>query len=369
MNLYAVTETLDPSTLWIRDILDSIHKEAAKKALSFILVTEDEIDAVFAASHEDTRRLALVIGCSLPWITKAINLLYSINVDPILVSVYKCPYEKSISSVTFNAAEGMRNLVQYLMNIDKKRIALFGFHLDTIGDLCKKQAFIQAMRENGQSIKKENIYPRGKIATCGKKLMERIVQYDAVICTNDLLAVYLICSLRSNGISIPNDLYITGFGNWKLAESFYPSITRMYTDLHELGRQAVKLHQYLYFNPTAQWVSTMLECQLQIRETTANKQTNSIKYLLPHSESLAPYFNKDPDIMDTLKAELFIRSTDLIDRAILKKIVTGYTYENISLALNISESNIKYRLQKMYNLINASNREELLAFAQIHGII
>ncbi len=373
MNLHLICEPVAANALWITDIMDGIVQEAMKKSLSLAAVTDGSVsDSLFSDPFDTERRPVLVIGSSLLWINETLEKLCRLGTEPVLVSVYQNRIRSEYSSVSFNTAEAMRGLVGYLAGTGRRRIALFGLHRNTVGDLSKLSGFAAGMRDIDAVFSARDIYSRGMIADCAGQLFSRISDYDAVVCTSDLLAIYLTLYLEERGIRVPDDISITGFGNWSAADRFHPTITRMYTDLKELGAQAVRLHQQLVYNPQLRHSVSVLECLLRVGESTQNKP-GSISPVLtvpPPSGSLnAPPYHNDPDILEALKSELFVRASDGIDRSILRGLAAGETYAQISLTANISESTVKYRLSKMLRLLDFSDRRQLTGFAEKYRLL
>jgi len=368
MNLHLICEPVDANALWITDIMDGIVREAMKKALNLAAVTDGSVsDSLFSDASDTERRPVLVIGSSLLWINETLDKLCRLGAEPVLVSVYQNRIRSEYSSVSFNTAEAMRALVGYLAGTGKARIALFGLHRNTVGDLSKLSGFAAGMRDIAAGFSARDIYSRGMIADCAGQLFSRISDYDAVVCTSDLLAIYLTLYLQERGVRIPEDISITGFGNWSGVDRFHPTITRMYTDLSELGAQAVRLHQQLVHNPQLRHSVSVLECSLRIGESTGNMPGSippAISVPPPAGSFAAPPYHDDPDILETLKSELFVRSSDGIDLSILQGLAAGKTYAQISLTANISESTVKYRLSKMLRLLDFSDRRQLTGFAE-----
>lgn len=365
MDIYVICEPVDNTALWITDIVDGIIHESMKKGYNIRASTDGNIDASFFSNEcEDKRRLALVVGYSIKFINKIKEKLCLIGVEPILVSIHE--NDSSQCCVSFNTADAMRKLVEYIVNAGKKSIAFFGFHNETIGDLSKLRGFSAGIRSSEIKLCKDDIYSRGILAECANRLYENIYKYQAVICTSDLFAVYLICFLSERGIKIPEDIYITGFGNWVSIEHFQPSITRMYTDLSALGSSAVKHYVYMQNNPQIHHSTLSLGCILQIGYSTEYKEVPKYTHV-PTTSNLfpetPPTYDSDPNIMNVLKLELMIRSMDETDISMIKRISEGKTYAQISDEINISESTIKYRLNKLEQLCGFSNRNELMAFA------
>jgi LacI family transcriptional regulator len=66
-------------------------------------------------------------------------------------------------------------------------------------------------------------------------------QPTAVMCGNDVLAVGALLEARKHGLSIPDDVEITGFDNLEWAAAFTPPLTTMHVPCTEMGRGAAEL--------------------------------------------------------------------------------------------------------------------------------
>ncbi len=68
---------------------------------------------------------------------------------------------------------------------------------------------------------------------------------EAIICGNDYMAIALGTELSKRGISIPDDIAISGCDNIMLSKDFYPPITTVNMPNYEMGVEAVnKIHNH-----------------------------------------------------------------------------------------------------------------------------
>ena len=62
---------------------------------------------------------------------------------------------------------------------------------------------------------------------------------DAIFCGNDQIARGVVDGLRERGVTVPGDVSIVGFDNWRIiAEATRPPLTTIDMNLKELGREA-----------------------------------------------------------------------------------------------------------------------------------
>jgi LacI family transcriptional regulator len=73
-----------------------------------------------------------------------------------------------------------------------------------------------------------------------KQLLEQYPEMDAVFVANDQMALSVLQVAHRRGLSVPQDLAVVGFDNIPEAAYFWPPLTSVQQDLHELGCVAVQ---------------------------------------------------------------------------------------------------------------------------------
>ena len=82
---------------------------------------------------------------------------------------------------------------------------------------------------------------KAKAAELGEELVQRKRALpDAVICANDIMAVSLCNTLQRGGISVPDDVIVTGFDGHLFALSHFPSVTTVSGAMQALGKCAAE---------------------------------------------------------------------------------------------------------------------------------
>ncbi|MCO8292249.1 substrate-binding domain-containing protein, partial [Tetragenococcus halophilus] len=81
-----------------------------------------------------------------------------------------------------------------------------------------------------------------------QKVLDRIKEHlnsanppTAIVCYNDQLAISVIEVVKSMGLSIPEDISITGFDDYEISKYITPSITTMTHAKEQMGLDAAKL--------------------------------------------------------------------------------------------------------------------------------
>ena len=96
-----------------------------------------------------------------------------------------------------------------------------------------------------------NKAPDSNIFTCGenKKNIESVLskilssgqKFEAFVCATDIIAFHTINYLKSRSIRVPDDIAVTGFNNYDIAEICAPSITTVSMDMREIGRTIARM--------------------------------------------------------------------------------------------------------------------------------
>ena len=84
----------------------------------------------------------------------------------------------------------------------------------------------------------ETTYGLDQGAEAFAAVMEQNNRPTAVLCVNDVLAVGAIGRAREMGVSVPDDVSITGFDDMELAQITYPTLTSVHVPHREMGRLA-----------------------------------------------------------------------------------------------------------------------------------
>ena len=67
------------------------------------------------------------------------------------------------------------------------------------------------------------------------------VDFDAVACANDLMAIGVINALTEAGFNVPKDISVSGFDNHELGEYCTPTLTTYHVDLRSWGKKAADI--------------------------------------------------------------------------------------------------------------------------------
>lgn len=139
----------------------------------------------------------------------------------------------------------------------------------------RRRGFLRATRKAG--------FPDDRILRVGKPplsiedgaaartvLKARFPDTDCVFCVSDPAAFGLLCALRADGVSVPDEIGIAGFGNFEMSRFSSPSISTVDIDPEEIGVAAGQLIGRFLTDPTSadDPVRIEIKATVLLREST-----------------------------------------------------------------------------------------------------
>lgn len=105
-----------------------------------------------------------------------------------------------------------------------------------------------------------------------KALMSGPTRPTAVMCGNDVLAIGAQRAAKDMGLSVPDDVSITGFDDIELATLAEPALTTMHVPHREMGKRAASMLIEM-INGRSDIPSVKLETEIQIRQSLGKAKT------------------------------------------------------------------------------------------------
>lgn len=90
---------------------------------------------------------------------------------------------------------------------------------------------------------------------------------DCILCMDDNICIKIIRILKKKGLHIPDDIKIASLHNSELLDEFDPSISCIYQNEAELGKEASRI-LYTYLNEGKILTNSILGYELQMKDST-----------------------------------------------------------------------------------------------------
>ena len=160
---------------------------------------------------------------------------------------------------------------KHLLELGHRRIALLTGPAADPAAMERREGYHRALREAGIEQDESLVFNAGNTIEDGERaslqMVDEACRATALFAFNDLVAMGAINVLMSQGMKIPHDISVVGFGNISMAEHFKIPLTTITQPKYRLGLAAVEIMQKLLRGQSAE--SRRLPTDLVIRASTA----------------------------------------------------------------------------------------------------
>lgn len=160
-----------------------------------------------------------------------------------------------LHSIGFDNRAALRSMADHVIKIGHKKIGFISAHQKT-NDRARERVLgaQEAMVANGLDSRNllvlETTYSISNGAEAFEALLTQYPDLTAVMCGNDVLAVGALKKAKQLGLTVPDDISITGFDDIELATIAEPELTTMHVPHRQMGRQAAQYLAEIILNKT-----------------------------------------------------------------------------------------------------------------------
>ncbi|MGF9648287.1 LacI family DNA-binding transcriptional regulator [Pseudarthrobacter oxydans] len=197
-----------------------------RRATDFL--TAGHVDGVLLVSSHTTRKgiISDIISAGIPAISCGIPL----------------GFEKKMGYVAADDYEGARDLLRYLRDAGRRRIATITGPQDTSGGIRRLEAYRD---DQGAGIDEALIvhgdYSKESGAKGMRELLGRAPDIDAVFAANDLMAIGALEVLHEAGRRTPEDVAVVGFDDISASSTATPALTTVRQPFERISEEMVRL--------------------------------------------------------------------------------------------------------------------------------
>lgn len=139
---------------------------------------------------------------------------------------------------------GGRLAARKLVELGHRKIATITGRLSAQDARQRHRGFIEEMTRLGQPVTESRIIQGSYSMADGRKAAEQLlasgVEFSAVFCGNDEVALALISTLAERGISVPGDVSVMGYDDVDFAAYTTPALTTLHVPIEEMTRSACR---------------------------------------------------------------------------------------------------------------------------------
>lgn len=178
------------------------------------------------------------IGDNRKWVESGLS---RIPVPTVFIAMQSRP---GISMVNVDNRLGGQLAVQHLLEQGRQHIGHISGPLDWWEARQRKLAWQETLAAAGRTVTEahcaEGNWSSSSGETAFQQLLKSYPEMDAVFIANDQMALAALQLANRQGLRIPQDVAVVGFDNIAEAAYFYPALTTIHQDQHELGCLALR---------------------------------------------------------------------------------------------------------------------------------
>lgn len=162
---------------------------------------------------------------------------------PTVILGHTAPFCASFVNVETDDLHAGYNVSQHLIQLGHKRIAFLAGPPSNPWSQERFEGYRRALREAGRDVEDRLVFHAGRTMEDGAQAAHQMIhegcEATAIQAVNDLVAAGFAEVLLKQGVKIPQDISITGFGNTMLSEYFQVPLTTVSQPKHRLGSAGV----------------------------------------------------------------------------------------------------------------------------------
>lgn len=301
--------------------------------------------------------------------TIKLNLRYGVNL--IIADCNRLPEYRSVfSSVSYDWLTTLSEIFTYLEEYNIQNVAVFGINRSLENHVLIANTIVEYMpwlQCNG-----EQVFPLyDTLDMCFRSFFRHIYSFEAVICPNDMIAVYLINRLKKNDESLLKKLFIISLESSMLGKYYPISVTSFSDRNYIMAQKILEIHMH---SGKGDGVAGhySIRHELKIGASTRMKPFNRKKLLFPSTigsfekpvitfDNPIIHITADEDFQNLQNIEHLLQICSAYEFRMLADILKFNSYEEIAEDMGISVDSVKYYTRKLFNSVKLKSRVKLKA--------
>lgn len=252
-------------------VVEGITKRATEKNIKINLVrrTGDKIISDYSSWHDSSiLKGVIVVGKDTNDTLLEAKMLKQHNIPHIFVN--RIFSDSDISYISADLNKAAYDIVNYLINKGKKRIAVIGCPNDSQVDIDKLQGYKNALKDNNISLDDNLYYELSNMLdweNTVNKLLNMNNRPDAFFAICDSHAMRFIKIANANNLKIPDDISLVGMDDIEMCKYTHPSLTTVHIPFNKMGSDAVDQLLHLITDEECISKKTIVKHSIKTRES------------------------------------------------------------------------------------------------------
>ena len=164
---------------------------------------------------------------------------------PTIILGQKSPFCAAFPNVESNDLAASHSVTQHLLDLGHRQIAFLTGPNASPSANDRLEGYKRALRDSGIDVDDHLVFHAGGTLEEGEKvalqMLNERTQFTAIQAVNDLVAIGAAKTLLKQGLCIPRDFSIAGFGNILITEHFRVPLTTVRQPKYRLGEAAMDM--------------------------------------------------------------------------------------------------------------------------------
>ena len=164
---------------------------------------------------------------------------------PVVLLGHSAPFCRQFPSVETDDLAASQSVTRHLLELGHRNIAFFGGPQTAPWSQERFEGYRRALREAELTVQDQFVFQAGSTIEDGAKAALQFINEStpatAIQAANDLVAIGCVDTFLKQGVSIPERLSVTGFGNILTAEYFRVPLTTIREPKYRLGIAAMEV--------------------------------------------------------------------------------------------------------------------------------
>jgi LacI family transcriptional regulator len=196
---------------------------------------------------------------------------------PTVLMGHLTPFCAGFVNVESDDLLGSYFATRHLMKLGHKRIAFLSGPAGTPWSAERLEGYRRALREDGIEMDDKLVFQAGRSIEDGAKATLQVINESsdatAIQTVNDMVAIGCAETLLQQGLRVPQDLSVVGFGNILMAQHFRVPLTTCRQAKYRLGAAAMESMQQLLKGIRPE--TKRLPAELIVRESSGTAPASS----------------------------------------------------------------------------------------------
>ncbi len=152
---------------------------------------------------------------------------------------------ENMNHISIDCNSSIYEMTKYLIQEGHKKIIYVSdFEDRTSVENDKISGYLKAVEDNELTFSKIHVVgsnKHNKAYELGKTLIKETGEFTAAVCSNDEIAIGIMDCFIDNGISVPDDVSVVGFGNIREGKFVRPELTTIGEPYYDVGAVGMRM--------------------------------------------------------------------------------------------------------------------------------